>query len=417
MKSFRYFNYLNFALIGGALLSCSVARAQNTVDLGPDSVDSLLEDGRTRHANRLNKDLLENWNTKKEEFTEQTGISWGSEYSFQTFGGTGVPAGAQGAASAGMMRFFGKWEILNRGENNSGTLNWKLDHRHRYASTPPSGYSLNAGNIGVIGAPFSNQQLRLTNLYWRQGLGENLVSYVGYLDVTDYVDAWPLGSPWTGFSNLAFSTGSASMALPNDATFGAMLGAWFSDEIYLIGSITDMNSNPRDPWDSLNTFFNTNEYYTSLELGWTTAKDRFFADNVHLTFWHVDAVTATGTPDGWGMNFSMTHWIDDTWMPFFRGGWAEDGGSLLETSLNAGIVIPAGKDSDDIIGAGVHWGKPNATTFGPGLGEQTSIEVFYRAQLTQGFRLTPSIQLLFDPALNPTQDMIPVFGMRGVMTF
>jgi porin len=244
-----------------------------------------------------------------------------------------------------------------------------------------------------------------------------VVTYIGFLDVTDFVDVWPLASPWTGFSNLAFSTGAASMALPNDATFGAMLGSWLGDEFYVIGSITDMNSNPRDPFDGIKTFFNTNEYYTSVELGWTPSKGEFYSDNVHVTFWHVDAVTATSTPDGWGMNFSIVHWVDDTWMPFFRGGWAEDGGSLLESSLNAGVVIPAGKDSDDIIGTGVHWGRPNATTFGPGLGDQTSIEMFYRAQVTQNFRLTPSIQLLFDPALNPAQDLVPVFGMRGVMSF
>jgi hypothetical protein len=31
--------------------------------------------------------------------------------------------------------------------------------------------------------------------------------------------------------------------------------------------------------------------------------------------------------------------------------------------------------------------------------------------------VTPSVQLLFDPALNPDDDFIAVFGMRGVMTF
>tara|TARA_R110000850_G_scaffold64247_2_gene144424 strand:- start:1064 stop:2302 length:1239 start_codon:yes stop_codon:yes gene_type:complete len=392
-------------------------RSQNTVASGPDSVDSLLEDGRRRHQSHLDKNLLETWDERKAAFAEQTGISWGSDYSFQTFGASGVPAGAQGAASSGMFRFYGKWEVLKPGEPSSGTLNWKLEHRHRYASTPASGFSLNSGNVGVIGPPFSDQQLRVTNLYWRQGIGDRVVAYVGFLDVTDFVDAWALASPWTGYTNLAFSTGAASMALPNDASLGAMLSGWLSDNVYLTGSIADMNSNPRDPFEGFNTFFNRNEYFKSLELGWTTAKDRFFADNVHLTLWHVDAVAATGTLDGWGVNFSAAHWVDDTWMPFVRAGWAEDGGSLLETSINAGVAMPAGKDSDDLFGAGVHWGRPNATTFGPGLGDQTSIELFYRAQVTQNFRLTPSLQLLFDPALNPAQDLVPVIGVRGVMTF
>ncbi len=66
------------------------------------------------------------------------------------------------------------------------------------------------GYVGFIGAPFSDQQGRLTNLYWRQRLNGGRATLVaGYLDVTDYADTLIGGSPWTGFSNLAFSTGSA----------------------------------------------------------------------------------------------------------------------------------------------------------------------------------------------------------------
>ena len=177
-----------------------------------------------------------------------------------------------------------------------------------------------------------------------------------------------------------------------------------------------MNGDATDPFDSVSSFFDESEYFTSVEVGWTSAKERYYTDNVHVTFWHVDRVDATGTPSGWGVNFSAAMWFDDRWMPFLRGGYAEDGGSLLETSVSAGLAFNA-FDRRDLVGIAANWGEPNGRTFGPGLEDQVSVEAFYRLQLTQNVRVTPSVQLLFDPALSPRDDLIGVFGLRGVMTF
>ena len=62
-------------------------------------------------------------------------------------------------------------------------------------------------------------------------------------------DTFVGGSPWTGFANLAFSTGSASIFLPNDATLGGALGAMVTDNVYVIGGITNAFSDPTDPFD------------------------------------------------------------------------------------------------------------------------------------------------------------------------
>ena len=49
--------------------------------------------------------------------------------------------------------------------------------------------------------------------------------------------------------------------------------------------------------------------------------------------------------------------------------------------------------------------------------DQFTVEAFYRLQLTQAIRVTPSIQLLIDPVNNPDDDVIAVFGLRGVASF
>ena len=73
------------------------------------------------------------------------------------------------------------------------------------------------------------------------------------------------------------------------------------------------------------------------EVGWTSSFDRRYFDNVHLTAWHADERVDASTPDGWGVAFSAAKFIDDKWIPFFRVGYAEDGGALYERSVSTGI--------------------------------------------------------------------------------
>ena len=403
--------------LAALVVSFPCAVAERARDGGPDSVDTLLEDSAAIHENLLNQNLRSRWDEWKKGVAEATGLSFGLDYSTQLFAATDALAGEDDFAAGGMVRFYGKWELLNRGEAGSGTLNWKVEHRHRYTDGAPSGFASSIGDAGFMGGPFNNNNLRLTNLYWRQGIGERVVAYLGFLDVTDFVDVYALGSPWTAYTNLAFSTGAASMALPPDGTLGAMLAGWLSDKVYVVGSISDLNADPTDPFDHVDSFFDESEFFTSVELGWTSSKDRFYFDNVHLTLWHVDSVEATGTSNGWGANFSASKWINDCYMPFLRAGYAEDAGglSLFESSVSVGVAANVCANRD-LVGIAANWGRANEDTYGVD-DDQFTVEAFYRLQLTQAIRATPSIQLLIDPVNNPDDDVIAVFGLRGVASF
>ena len=151
---------------------------------------------------------------------------------------------------------------------------------------------------------------------------------------------------------------------------------------------------------------------TRVTIGWTTSRERNFLDNIHVTVWHADERKAALVPGGWGTNFSFTHYVGDKWLPFLRAGYAKDGGSLLEKTVSAGIGyqhVPGGS----LLGVGVNWGRPNKSTFQPGLRDQQATEVFYRIQLSQEFALTPSLQWLNNPALAPERDSTWVFGLRA----
>jgi porin len=178
----------------------------------------------------------------------------------------------------------------------------------------------------------------------------------------------------------------------------------------VITGIADTNSHPTDPFQD--SFFDDHEYFTHAEIGWTSARDNAYLDNIHLTFWHVDERDAAAVNDGWGINFSAAWWFGDAWLPFLRGGFAHDGGSLLEKSVSVGIGYQP-ISARDVFGLAFNWGEPNSDTFGSGLDDQFAIEGFWRIQLLEHLAVTPSIQWLGNPALNPDEDSVWLFGLRA----
>jgi porin len=112
----------------------------------------------------------------------------------------------------------------------------------------------------------------------------------------------------------------------------------------------------------------------------------------------------------------LTHYIGSKWMPFVRAAYSEDGASLMERSVNAGLAFqpnPIGDAAGNLLGLGVQVGAPNEALYGPGLDDQYGMELFYRLQVTRELAITPDIQFLKNPALNPGVDDLWVFGLRA----
>jgi len=363
-----------------------------------------------REANPLYESkLLAPIHKWKNGVAERSGFNWSIDYSALFM----VVSDSLGEdnASSGVVRFFGYWDLVNRGGSNKGSLNWKIENRHRYTDIPPSGLGFESGYVGLFDPTFSDQQNRLTNLYWKQYFFEGKwAAVLGFLDATDFVDVYLMASPWTGFNNFAFSTGSAAMDLPNDATLGIAAGGMVAEKVYIQAGIADANSDPTEPFEGFDSVADDSDFFKWIEVGFTPKQDKLYFDNVHITFWHIDE-RANGTPDGWGLNASWQQWINDKWLPFVRGGYTEDSGSLLEKSVTVGVgyqPVPM----RGVIGFGFNWGKPNQTSF-DGAGDQYTTELFWRYQLTKELAVTPSIQYIKDPALNEEEDNLWVFGLRA----
>ena len=368
---------------------------------GPDSVENQLEDD------------SQSWNDWKKSLKDDHGFGFSIDYTSVLLTASETFSDDMGAG--GIARIYGAWDLVNEG---AGALVWKFEHRHAYGDTSPFDFSMGQmGYVGLQEPPFNDSDFRTQNLYWRQRLnGGRSTLIAGILDATDYVDAFALASPWLHFMNFGFSTGSAAIGLPNDAAVGIAYGSMVTDNMYMIAGITDTNGDPSDPFDGFENFFSDNEYFTSFEIGWTSSHQRIIFDNTHVTVWHKDRQIVAGVNSGWGAAFSYSRYLDDNFMPFVRGAYADDGGSLLQKSLSVGMGYQTEAFSG-LLGLGLNWGEPNEDTFGPGLKNQYAIEAFFRVPVGDRFAVTADTQLIKDPALNPSESTIWMFNVRARFAF
>jgi porin len=393
---------VNFAFAISLLAAMASAQQETGPGFGgPDAVE-----------NQLAKDE-ESWNDWKKRLKDEHGFGFSIDYTAVLLTANETFSDSTGAG--GIARIYGAWDLTDDG---NGSLVWKFEHRHAYGDTSPFDFSMGQmGYVGLQEPPFNDSDFRTQNLYWKHRLnGGRSVLVAGILDATDYVDAFALASPWLHFMNFGFSTGSAAIGLPNDAAVGVAYGSMLTDNIYMIAGITDTNGDPSKPFDGFDNFLSDNEYFTSVEIGWTSSHERIIFDNTHVTIWHKDRQVVAGVNSGWGVAVSYSRFVNDNYMPFVRGAYADDGGSLLQKSLSIGMGYRAEAFSG-LLGIGLNWGEPNEDTFNPGLKDQYAFEAFYRVPVGDRVAITVDTQFISDPALNPDESSLWMFNLRGRVAF
>ncbi|MEE8103981.1 MAG: carbohydrate porin [Planctomycetota bacterium] len=379
---------------------------------GPSSTGEMLkEDDADKttwlRAPSLDK-ALESWFAYKKRLKKEHGLAIGVDYTGYFLGVNESPG--ETSAGSGMARLFGNWSLTGDGEKSNGSIVFKVEHRHRYTDIPANALGFEAGANTLLAPPFGNQALLLTNLYWQQRNKSGKLNFVaGVVDATDYLNIYGLINPWTHFTNFEFSTGT-TIAVPNQG-LGAAFGAALSENLYVIGGLADANADPSSPDDMFDSFFSDHEFFTHVELGWYSSYGRRYFDNVHVTAWHQDERDGAGVPDSWGVAFSATKFIDDKIMPFLRAGYSDGGAAIMKTSVTAGVGFYNPKNSD-LLAIGLGWAEPFS-----GLRDQYTIEIFYRLQIAESLALTPDVQLVIDPSLNPSEDTLFFFGFRLRLTF
>ena len=392
---------------------------------GPDSVANTIAEN-TRQKQ-----------TWREQLASQ-GLTFGVDYFALA---VSSPDGSQGNSvdsASGIARFYGSWELTGQTNGHVGSLIWKIEQRHAYSDTAPKNFAFiddisggqeGLGYVGMIAPAYNDQGFRVTNLHWKQLFHHGQTSLIiGWQDVTDYVDTYALASPWSGFTNLAFSTGVGAIGLPDDGILALSAGHMITEDFYVIAGIADAKGKSDDIFDGFDTLFNDTRLYTTFELGWTASQEQIFTDNIHVTLWHMDAGSrhslsanvgddgsVAGGESGQGVNFSWSQFITPQLMPFIRGGAASGDVALYDSSLSTGVGYFGLGAANNNLGLAINWSETNSDTLQQLLGagaNQFTTELYYHMQLNDYLQITPDIQYIHNPALS-TAGSAWVFAIRA----
>jgi porin len=306
-------------------------------------------------------------------------------------------------AWSGIIRLAGTWLLAGENTEDTGTLVFKIENRHEIGSNiSPSELAESAGYLGQTGPLFTDVDTVLVDLNWQQYFHDGRTSIIaGRYDPSDYMNVAGYANPWTSFQNLMVML-DASIAFP-DASYGIGVGHWLTDQWAVGGSINDANGTIPD----LGFFEGGSEFFTEAQLIWTPSREERLFKRVGLTVWNVDARGDLGIGRGDGVALTANWTIADRWMPFIRVGRSNGTASIYNESTTVGFIRYLAARSD-LFGIGINRGDPSDET----LRVQTTAEFFYRFQLSENLAITPSVQLLDDPALNPQHDRVWVFGLR-----
>lgn len=377
---------------------------------GPTSVPSQLEEDDLvkKPAVRFPSidKALQPWFDWKKEINEKYNLQIGLDYVSLYQGASDSLTGEDNAAS-GIFRLFGRWNLLGRGTQNPGSLVFKVEHRHRIGTDiTPAELSTNIGYLGQTGPLFTDVGLILNDLNWRQAFNNGQSGViVGRYDPNDFIDAMIYASPWTGFQNLAFLI-NTTIAIP-DASYGVGASTFIKDQWFVQGTVNDANGTI----ENLEFFEDGSEFFSTAEVGWTLSKENRYSKSFHVTYWHVDERKTKAIPESDGVTLGAIWLFGNEWLPFARVGWSDGLASLMQKTITVGIAHLFNSRSD-VIGLGVNWGDPGDNI----LREQYTTELFYKYQLSQNLAITPSLQWLVHPALNPNEDEIWIFGLRMRMS-
>jgi porin len=360
--------------------------------------------------------VLQPWLAYKTELLEKYGLaiagSWGvlgQNYS-SSLVGQDNSVGSKFTLNVG-------YALLNRGTPDTLWLESVFEDRRPLGTDlAPLQAGLATGSATATAPTWGQFDLGVTQLYLRQNLFNNSFQYaIGKLFAPNFVNPYPLFDDNRQYLSQMFTT---SITIPVPLRGTGMVGAWFPTEsgVYVKGGMYTVYSN-----DTGNTFefFTKPDYFYHLELGWSgsarsgtpiQAFGPMDANNFSVTVWHKDP-QQFGPGEANGVAFNANYLVRDDLMVFLRGGVSD--GWVINDTINTGFAWRPFQTHEDLFGLGAGVARPAS----PLLRDQFVYEAFYRFQMTSNLAFTPDIQLIQNPALNPTKNEVWVFSLRSRLTF
>jgi len=309
-----------------------------------------------------------------------------------------------------------RWTALGRGGDHEGSLVVNLGMRNSIGNNAvPASFG-----VPMLGSAWSNYEFtswatnspKVEDLFWEQWLGKDFNFRVGNQIATSVYNFSRFKDARVSFTSSPFAFHEI-IPLP---TFG--LGASFrsrplgqESELYVVGTLNDMNGEPAANGLDWSTFFNDHQYFYGAEIGYRWRRPKGEFDHVHLNLFYADRRStrnAATTPNKAGGGFrvygekQMGHYVA-------FGGYtyntAEGGGisaTVTRQLVTAGLAYLNPLNVRGELALGLMWTQPINNIF-PGSGQrnQTGWEVYWRLLVTPNLWVTPGLQVVYNPSFNP----------------
>lgn len=395
---------------------------------GPKSIGAQLEADNPPKEDyyRLPVKITAPWYDWKQEFTSKTGLQFGINYTSLFMRSSSVMDAEtmnQNTAS-GVFDFQAVWTFLNRSKGkNKGMLSIKINDRHAYGDlTAPMLHGFGeSGYYGLPASGYHNFSMRITEFHYSQYILNNKVAFiVGKIDPSNYYNFHGMAIPWTAFLNYG-SLLSSTVNFHNPG-FGIGAGWEVTPNIYIKGSVIDLYGDKYADGD----FFDTGDYFfdgkvqTMAEIGWVPSIAERYTKKISLTYWHTPEYqnfSDATIEKGQGLALSAHWFFNDNFMPYARFGIGNGNGENLfskkDIQIGSGYLMP----SHDLVGVSFSWAETNNPLGLDNPKNQMTAELFYRVQITPHFAITPDVQMIVNPALDVTTNVLWYGGVRGRVSF
>ncbi len=362
--------------------------------------------------------MLKPWYDLKTDLYERHGARFGISYTI-FYQKASDHVGPEDDAASYDLNIDGAWTCRGRGTGSPTTLGFAVLRRDSLRTDiPPLTLFTQIGSLYSTGAGYSEADASLSELWLQQKFRNNFGDFgfrMGNIFPITAYNYFPFKNFRTDFVDFNHVS-NATIPLP-DYGLGAFVMYRPRPNVYLRLGAHDANAEVGkfgfDNWEG--------ELFTIFEAGFDPGfmprePGRPPFGDIHVSIWHQDELDEAGDDDGWGIAGAAMQRFG-RFTPFLRYGYA-DGGANGPTPAkhmaNVGLVIDGiFGQANDRIGVGYTWSDPADQA----LDDQSTIDAYYRVQVTPEIAVSPTLQVIFDPVRNPDEDTVYVWGIRSRIEF
>lgn len=151
---------------------------------------------------------------------------------------------------------------------------------------------------------------------------------------------------------------------------------------------------------------------------WTPRFHGLGSAQYSLSYFFTPSIPSQSATSGWSINAVQN--LDETWAVFARANGANGYVNQIKNSYALGVAMnnPLKRASADQIALAVGLSDAASPPTNPSSARnEKPIEAYWTWAFSGGLLLTPSVQVIFDPALNPTRSSVSVLSLRATFVF